>query len=984
MPLLRLGSSPLGGGTIPQHPLTVSVPAFPYGAARLGTHVTKLRGTIQLGRYVFGGGGFAPPDPRNAYFFWSTGTTVAILPAVNGIAEQFTSMLADDFPLAKIGINFTLGHGGVVTYLGQTGDLTMDGTHDLAITATSYTNLVGTGWFQFNLAPLLTGTSPSASVGKIDYRVPAYEYANGTNRFSDPGLYHSPYNGRHIAYLRNQTVINIFRNYNIMPQWTWKVPVVAQYARINVLNTVTSQTALSAFSNTLTGTTPAGTVTFRQSGMSQSLFAYRVRPAIYLISGSILAADMNMDGTSSVAINGTQVAQSGIIMDGTFSWTLNAIKSYAADLTMDGATNVAISADKISYGPWNADGTTDVEITTYGVFDISMLFEAAATMDISADRIGFGPWNGDGATDCQISVYQIQAGNLTMDGVTDVSIDARQIYADNTFTMDGRTNVAITAYQAYALNLTMDGTCNVVVANTVSILSGTFTCDGTASQTLDTVADFFVEIRADGATNLTQTYAFYPIIQIVITPVGDMFVLGEIAAKAGFNADGATNVAVTARLNAVGEMNLITGIRTDVTVGASKIVYASMNMDGVANVYFQVAQDQFGEGTISQVDQTLTALGTFILDGAATITSSSTVTAPNSRLYPSAPDYIWGVIEDGVDEFTQISSQSFTASGKSAVSGSGPSALGYFKHKNAYGFTRTMLQYYPHKQRDNTRYELVRIDLNVANAIDFTQILDTVGFTASGISAIGGNGIVGRDIEARAIFSAVTNVVLTQTNYEAISDGNARVAMTQCVFEMLWIPDPVANMTQLAAEILYLANLAAVNQTAVEALAGSSSDQRHAITQQVAVEMLHPIKARSMITQVAIEGAQQSNPDPPVNVTEVTLEILTYAQQFFNATAIDQQVAVEGLATGNPKVAINHTAVEILNTGDPKARVQQVAVETVHNNENKVRVQQVAVEEVNNSTTTGGATHQIAIEMLVRPEYDPTVAGLVNNPKFHT
>lgn len=989
MPLIRLGTSPLGGGQLPQHPLTVARLPLQFGTTRLGKSLNKFRGTIQLGRYMLGGGGFVPPDPRNAYMLWSAGTNVTFLPQVNGVTEQFTSKLNNEpQPKTKLGLSFTLGYGGIVSYLGQSDSPTFDGATDVAIDATKFTNLVGNGWFQFIIAPSLTGTTPLGPVTRIDIRVPAYEYLSGVNRLAPPGLYYSPFNVRHLTGGISPYALNLNRltMSGIMASWTWHVPVVAQYARINVINLVSSQTALSAFSNTLTGTTPSGTVTFRQSGMSQSLFSYKIIPAIYLISGSINIAAMTMDGATNVAYNAQFVSVSGVQMDGTFNWTLNAIKSFAGDFQCDGATDVAYTAQRLVYGDWACDGATDVSITTYGVFDTSMLMEGVTDVSIEPFRIGYGPWNGDGTTDVSVDVYQIFAGNLTMDGSTAVAIDSRQIYTStNNFTMDGNTAFALTARQSFAANLTMDGTCNVVVAQTVSILSGNITMDGSASQTLDTVADFFVQITADGTTDVTINAAFNPIVQIVATGVGDMFFLGALYAFPGFNADGRTDVGYTARLNAVAEINIVTGIKTDVEITPLRIVNVFLNMDGSASVFLQVSQDQFGEVIIDQINQEMSALGSFIFtDGSVYPTANSTATF-NGRHIPLGPDYIWGIIEKdtgyGSPNFVPLSVGSFTASGKSALNTSGPNELGYHKHKYAFGFSRPTAAFYDKRTRDFTREEWVRFNFFVDSAVDFSQISSSTGFTSSGISGVGGSGVVGRDIEKYVTFSVLTHGIMTQANYEAIADGDPNAAMTQANYEMLWIPDSNVFNTQTVGEVLYLANLAAIQQLATEAMATSVDGQRRAAVQQLSVEMLHTIRAAGLITQTSIEGIQGEG-DPNVNMTLATIEILTYAQQFFNATAVIQQAAVEQIATGDPRAVINAVAIEEVNNGDPKARLNSEAIETVHNNDRNAAIQSIAIEELNGGQGNG-AVQQIAIEYLVRPEYDPTVAALVNNPRYH-
>ena len=787
MPLIRLGNSPLGGSQLPKQ-LTVSVPPLKFGTTRLGTSTRKLRGTIQLGRYVLGGGGFVPPDPRNAYIFWSTGTSVTILPEVNGFVEQFTSKLNNEpAPKTKLGLSFTLGYGGIVSYLGQSDSPSFDGTIDVAFDGNKLTNLVGTGWFQFILTPALTGTTPSGSVPKIDIRVPAYEYVSGSNRLAPPGLYYSPFNARHLTDGLSPYTINLNRltMSGIMASWTWHVPVVAQYAKINVIDIVASQTALSSFSSTLTGTTPSGTVTFRQSGMSQSLFSYHIVPAIYLISGSILQADMNMDGATNVSIIGEFVVESGVLMDGS-------------------------------------------------------------------------------------------------------------------------TNFDITARQYFAANLTMDGVSDVVVAETNTIFAG--------------------------------------------------------------------------------ELFIDAGVSTDVQITPLRIVNVFLNMDGSADVFLQIAQTQFGEIVFDQINQELNALGSYIFNDGSIHPTANVNATFNSKHIPLGPDYIWGIIEKatgyGSPDFVPLSLSSFTTFGKTGVNLVGPNQLGYHKHKYAFGFSRPTAAFYDKRTQDFTREEWVRFNFFVDSAVDFSQISSSTGFTSSGISGIAGSGLVGRDIEKYVTFSILTHGIMTQTNYEAISSGDPSARITQSNYEMLWLPDSNVFTTQAVGEVLYLANLAAIQQVAAEAIAGSLDAQRYGVVNQVAVEMMHTIKASGLITQASVEGIQ-GEADPNVNITAASFEVLTYAQQFFNATAVIQQVAVEQMAIGDPNAIINSVAIEEMNNSAPTARINSEAIESIHNSDRNGLVQQIAVEEINNGQGNG-LVQQIAIEMLVRPEFDPTVAGLVNNPKFHT
>jgi hypothetical protein len=222
---------------------------------------------------------------------------------------------------------------------------------------------------------------------------------------------------------------------------------------------------------------------------------------------------------------------------------------------------------------------------------------------------------------------------------------------------------------------------------------------------------------------------------------------------------------------------------------------------------------------------------------------------------------------------------------------------------------------------------------------------------------------------------------MTQNAFEILASGDPEVWATQINYEMLFIPVSYDRVTQVVEEVLYLANLGAIQQAAVEAM--SDGGDRSALTQQVAVEMMHTIKATAFITAANEEILK--GPGEPVNVqgTQTNLEILTLNQIAFFAAAVDQQVAIESVINSNPNGLINHVAVEEINNGTPNARINHDAVETIHNNDRNGRLNQAAIEELGNSTTMAGLTQQVAIEMLVRPEFDGTVGGLVNNPRYH-
>lgn len=998
MPLIRLGSSPLGGGLLPQE-LTVSVPPFKFGTTRLGTSTSKFRSTIQLGRYVFGGGGFTPPDPRNASIFWSTGTTMTILAQKNGVTEQFTSRegipgigsLGFNRPLPKLGLSFTLGYGGVIVFTGQQTDSPeFDGHTDFAITATKLTGIVGNGWFQWNLNPTpLTGTTPSGTVSKIDIRVAPYEYLDGVDWLASPYLYYSPYNVRHINTTASLLSADAFPQNRLttyvgaMPQWVFHVPVIAQYTKINVQDTISIQLGLSPFSSTsLTGTTPSGTVTFNSSEMIFS--SYKVRPAIYLVSGSINVAAINMDGTSTVSILASQISHSNINMNGVGSWVMNASKSWAGTVNMDGHTNVSIVPNRLKFSGFEADGITDFRITDTAELQFGFEGDGKTDFSITPFRFSNGIWSGDGKTDFALTVQVINGEFLVFDGRTNVSFTANETYTfGNTFNMDGHTAEAITARQSYAGRPIMDGSTAMVIPTTIATFSGQPRMDGHTQFTLDTVADYFIRMNMDGHTNVADHAAYIPKIQIVITGVGDSFIAGVSAYQTNLHMDGATNITTVARFNAAGFFQIFTGLQTDVHITPNKVVNVHMHMDGSCSVFVQTAADQFGEVVFDQINQLMTAVGSFIFSDGSMFPAASSNLILHGTDFTLGPDYLWGIIKNktgfGSPDYLPVFSGTFTNTGKVAR-GNSINDLGATSVKYAFGFSRQAKDLYDKKIEDNTREEWVRFNFFVSEALDNTEISNTIGFTNSGVTAIAEGGYVGFDRASYVTFSVLTHALLTQENMEVLATGNPFVRMSQFNYEMLWIPDSHCRNTQTVEEVLYLANLAAIQQMAVETISDGGS--RNALLDQVALEMLYTIKAAVIATQATLE-ALQGPANPSVQSTQQVMEVLTLNQLVQFAAANIQQVAVATAHNGNPNARLIQSALENLFNNAGNSRVESTAVEALGNGNSDAVVNQVTVAEVNNSTTFAGACEQVAVEMLVRPEFDGTVGSLVNNPRYH-
>jgi hypothetical protein len=444
---------------------------------------------------------------------------------------------------------------------------------------------------------------------------------------------------------------------------------------------------------------------------------------------------------------------------------------------------------------------------------------------------------------------------------------------------------------------------------------------------------------------------------------------------------GTTDVALTPNINWTGNVHVDSA--TTLSFVPFRQFSVFINADGSTSLFCTPNQTQYGTVIFDQIDQEMSALLSFVLGGSSHFFADTTVNL-NARSIILGPDYIFGLIQNvrdvGSPNFIPIGNDSFTLASKTAISiGTGP--LGALNYRYALGFSRPASAYYNKQLQRFTRQEYVRFNLFVDQALDFVQMSDTLGFTADSKAAIAGYGLLGRDKEEYVTFSVLTNVHNTQTNLELLSTGNPNVDVTQVVYEMLWKPSSSVNATQAVAEVLYLANLASIQQLAVEAITGTSI--RNTLLDQVAVEVLQSIISKAVVTQVVTEVLRTNN--SVMNVTQVTAEVLTRIQNGYFAQGVVQQVAIEQLAGGLSNTFVNSVVVEIMNSGlNPPLRVNGEVIETLHNNQRNGVIQQVALEVVNNSTTRAAVVNQVAIEMLIRMAYDPEVASLVNNPKFHT
>lgn len=273
--------------------------------------------------------------------------------------------------------------------------------------------------------------------------------------------------------------------------------------------------------------------------------------------------------------------------------------------------------------------------------------------------------------------------------------------------------------------------------------------------------------------------------------------------------------------------------------------------------------------------------------------------------------------------------------------------------------------------------EFTRIPLFVYEEIDFPTISTSIGFTADGISSIGGFGIVGEDKEEYVTIGVITHALSTQETLEILATGNPHALLTQITYEMLFIPNSNALLTQCTEEVITLCHLAIINDVAIEAIAyGNGGD---AIIDAVALEGIFSIHANALLSQAVEEILATGNPD--VLLSQTTEEILVYNQLTSFSNLIIDQIAIEQLFVSPGNTEIQSCVIEIINNNAPNMDINAVALEVLGNDSRNGVIDSVAVE-VMGITPSNIDIDSVAIEMLVRSEFDPEAASLVNNPRY--
>ena len=405
---------------------------------------------------------------------------------------------------------------------------------------------------------------------------------------------------------------------------------------------------------------------------------------------------------------------------------------------------------------------------------------------------------------------------------------------------------------------------------------------------------------------------------------------------------------------------------------------------GTANLIFLISdQTQLGVSRI-QVTTPRTQIGSAAIQNTTVRTQVGNAAIQNTTVRTQAGVstivFLSVQTQSGVSRIQLITPR--TQSGNAAIQNlttktlSGTAAVQNTTQKTQTGVSSIV----PPALQDFLNGQWGRYPFFVREAIDITEIGTGVAFTLDGITAYGGMGVLGEDKEEYVIFAPLTNARLTQQIMEVLATGIPSVRMTQANYEMLWIPASYTRCTQVVEEVLYLANLGAIQQAAIETLAGG--DGGECLLQQAAIEAIYSIKAYVLMTQMTLEALQ--GPDNPnVRMTQTIMEVLSLNQIAQYASANIQQVAIAALHNDNPDAHIQQVAVENLFNNQGFARIQQAAVETLGTGNSNARLQQVAIAELNNSTTMAGCIQQIAVEMLVRPGFDGTVGALISNPHYH-
>ena len=814
-----------------------------------------------------------------------------------------------------------------------------------------------------------TGATINGVNVKLIQRFTDNQYLDGTNDLSIKSL--TPW-GQH-----RESPSMLGYNFSYLTKWLddgFKYRYVGddqQFTEFVLWDIATDLTQESTFSGTLSGET------LRNSTMS----TVDLRRFYGVYHPFVLAATgWEGDGKTAITIGATAEWNGNLDIGTSTACSFTAVKVKQTGFECDGHTNVAWGSSLYATTGWEGDGTTSMSINGDAEYNIQFHMDGATSCSFTGSQSFAGFIECDGATDVEYTCHFIGAGYIDCAGNTACSITAHQAYA-GFFSWLGKTSLAITATQAYAAAIYMQGigTCNFEAFRQVY---GYFECDGATNCTFEVATAQLGYWEGDGSTTMSIVGSFLPSVEIVCTGVGDLFFYAQKGIFQGFTANGNTSVAILAHVNWAGFPQWYTGIGTEVYIVPHREVTDGFECDGETLMMINPAQNQYGN-VIFLPNTTLSAIGSYEYDDTVDLTSTSS-TVINSHDYVLGSQYLWGIIFNNTDfgspNFVSLFSSYFTTSGIKSTSQGGPNFLGRMNVKSAFGFSRAAENFLYQPAQEFLREEWVRFPFFVSEAIDITQISNSVAFTADGITAQGGDGVLGRDKEEYVLFSVLTNARLTQATLEILATGNPYVRTTQVNYEMLWIPASYARCTQVVEEVLYLANLAAIQQAAVETLAGGNGGE--ALLQQAAIELLYSIKAAVLMTQATLEALQ--GPDnPSVRMTQTTMEVLSLNQIAQYAAANIQQVAAAALHNANPNAQLQQVAIEELFNNAGFARLQQVAIEEIGNGNSDAVVNAVAVAELNNSTTMHGCVQQVAVEMLVRPGFDGTVGSLINNPHYH-
>lgn len=411
-----------------------------------------------------------------------------------------------------------------------------------------------------------------------------------------------------------------------------------------------------------------------------------------------------------------------------------------------------------------------------------------------------------------------------------------------------------------------------------------------------------------------------------------------------------------------------------------------------------------GEVKTGSADITCTVqVGTsVILNGSASLLGTGSLSAilslnedgfPNSvdavgTLSCSASPYIlesgmFGgiIINDRLIEAPDSIAGTLTLDGKSAQFSDLYS--GYYNRRLAWGFTDIAGNFNQQQFVDNTGNDWLRVNLNVYS--DPEEDVSPTDTSLDGLTGWTSDFYSGSIGEKYGTIDSLTHALLTQVATEILLQVDSNAVLTQVAVEALISPGSYTRISQVAVEVLRQIHISWVQQEAIETLGNQISSLRFAQIQQCAVELLVSIKAKVNFSQLALELLRGPNPDPPVHLSSVVVELLRQKTDIDDTPVFIQQLALECMRNASdPTAVINHAAVEwIRNSSTITALINHEALEMARDSAIiPALINHASLEWVRKAFITPTFINQVAIEVLIRPEFDPTVSSLINNPKF--